>query len=176
MENSFKSYAVKVGIMMGIALAVVTIGIYSIDLNIFMNPWIWLITLLIIVGFGLAGAASPKKFNNGYASFKECFTGYVIAVAIGLAISTVISIILFTFIDPDAATELNNMVVESTEKMMVRFGAPEAEIEEAIAKLENNNQYSLGNQIKSYFTNLIFPLILGLIVSLIVKKSNPELD
>jgi len=53
---------------------------------------------------------------------------------------------------------------------MERFGAPEDQINEALRNMQDNNQFSLVNQLKGYAFQLVLYALLGLIVSLIVRE------
>ena len=111
---------------------------------------------------------------EGFLTFKEAFSAYFITVAVGIIISQVVSFILFNFIDPDAAKEIQQITIDSTVNMMEGFGAPAESIAEAVEKIENTDQFSVVSVLKSSAWSLVFQAVIGLIVALIMKKSNPD--
>ncbi len=176
MENTLRAKAKNFGIYMGLSLSLITVLIYVIDLSFFTSLWLMLINFLIILGFGIYSAASAKKEMGGFPSFKQVFTSYTITMALGLLISTIVGILIFTVIDPEAAATVKELSLESTEALMTKFGAPEAEIEKAMAQAAENDPFSITTQIKNYFGFLVFMLVIGLLVSLVFKKKDPSLE
>lgn len=174
MENNFKTKARDLGLLMGLSLTLITVFIYAFNLSLFTSLWIMLLNFIIILGFGVFSAASAKKIIGEFPTFKEIFTSYTITITIGLLISTIIGIFIFNIIDPGAAETVKELSLEESEKLMRRFGAPESEIEKALIEAEKNEPFSLVSQIKNYFGFLAFMLVIGLLVSLIFRKKNPN--
>ena len=81
--------------------------------------------------------------------------------------------ILFNVIDPQAAETLTELTIESTRKMMEGFGAPEAQINETLQQMQDENQFSILNQLKGYGFQLILYALIGLIVALIFREKEP---
>ncbi|MCK0178229.1 DUF4199 domain-containing protein [Flavobacteriaceae bacterium S0862] len=174
MEKSIKSSAINYGLYLGGALSLITIAIWFIDINLMANMWLGIFLLLAIIAFGVVSTAKSKSLNGGFLSFKEAFSSYFITVAIGIAISTIVSMILFNYVDPEAAKQIQQITVDMTVNMMEGFGAPAETIAEAVEKIESQNQYSLINTAKSLAWGFLFQAIIGLIVAAIMKKSNPD--
>lgn len=174
MDKTLRSKAVNYGLYMGLTLTLITVLIYAFDLSLFTSLWLMLGNLIIILVFGVLSGASAKKIMGGYPSFKQVFTSYTITMAVGLLISTLVGMLLFNVVDPEAAEVVKELSIESTEAMMKRFGAPEAQIEEAITAAEEQDPFSIGTQVKNYFGFLAFMLVIGLLVALIMKKKDPN--
>lgn len=174
MENSIKSSAINYGLYLGAALALVTVAIYAIDLSLMVNMWLGILLILVIVGFGVVSTAKSKGILEGFLSFKQAFSSYFITVVVGITISTIVSALLFNFIDPDAAIQMKEMTIETTIKMLEGFGAPPETIAEAVEKIENQNQFGIGALIQNLIWSFVIQAILGLIVAAIMKKSNPD--
>ncbi|ULC58874.1 DUF4199 domain-containing protein [Flaviramulus sp. BrNp1-15] len=174
MEKSIKSLAVNWGLYLGITLVVFTILGY-VNLDLFTKWWFGISMLILIIVFGIISAMKSKGLLGGFISFKNAFTSYFITIALGLAISTVVSIIIFNFIDPEAAITLKEKILDSTVEMMKGFGAPEEAIAEAVEKMEaEDNMFSIGKTLQNFIFQLIGYIIVGLIVALVVKKNNPD--
>ncbi|WP_347925312.1 DUF4199 domain-containing protein [Pontimicrobium sp. SW4] len=174
MENSIKSSAINYGLYLGGILSLITVAIWFININLMANMWLGISLLLAIIAFGVVSTAKSKSIQEGFLTFKEAFSSYFITVAIGIAVSLLVSMILFNFIDPEAAKEIQQITVERTISMMEGFGAPAEAIAEAVEKIENQNQYSVVNTLKGLAWACLFQAIIGLIVAAIMKKSNPD--
>ena len=131
---------------------------------------------LVIIAFGIVSTAKAKGILGGFINFKQAFSSYFITIAIGIIISTVVSVLLFNVIDTEAAEILKEKIIESTTKMMEGFGAPQTEIDKAIGKMEDQNQFGALSQLKSIAFQLIFYAVIGLIVALSFKKIDPNAE
>ncbi|MEM7186825.1 MAG: DUF4199 domain-containing protein [Bacteroidota bacterium] len=171
---SFKKSATNYGLILGGVLAVTVALLYSISLESLTKWWLGIILFLVSLVFGIISVGKAKSILGGFISFKQAFTSYFITIVIGLGISVLTSILIFNVVDPGAAEYLNEQIVEITRSMMERFGAPESEIDKAIADLEGKNNYSMGNQLQSFFFQIIFYSVFGLLVALIMKRKDPN--
>ncbi|VAV84220.1 hypothetical protein MNBD_BACTEROID02-799, partial [hydrothermal vent metagenome] len=124
MEKSIKSSAINYGVYLGGLLALITVLIYAININLMVNMWIGIVLLIVIVGFGIVSTAKSKSLFEGFLSFKQAFSSYFITVAVGIAISTAVSAILFNFIDPEAAEVIKEKTVETMIAMLEGFNTP----------------------------------------------------
>ena len=176
MENSIKSSAINYGLYLGAFLALFTVIGYALNLELLVNFWLTLLLLpIIIIVLGIVSTAKSKSLLNGFLSFKQAFSSYFITVAIGILISTVVSIIIFNFIDPDAANTLKELIVEKTINFMEGMGAPAESMAEAVENIESQDTFGFGTQLKSLAQSLVFFAVIGLIVAAIMKK-NPETE
>jgi len=87
-------------------------------------------------------------------------------------IATVVGIAIFTYIDPEAATYLNEQILLVTKQTMERFGMPQEAMEAALEEAATKDNFSLGMQSQAFVFRLAFYAVVGLIVALIVKKTN----
>ncbi|MBJ6367644.1 DUF4199 domain-containing protein [Snuella sedimenti] len=174
MEKTLKSIASNYGLYLGALLALLTVLAYAINIELLTNMWYGIFILFAIITFGIISVGKIKQHLNGFASFKQAFTGYFVTVVIGLAISTLVSYLLFNFIDTGAADVLKEKTVEKTVQMLESFNTPQETIAEAVNNIESQNQYSLGNIIKGLAGYLVFFSIIGLIVAAAMKKTNPD--
>lgn len=171
---STKQSSLQYGLILGGILSLITVLMYALNTELFTEWWIGILTLVIVIAVGIVSTAKAKSLLGGYMTFKEAFSAYFITIAVGLAISTVVAILIFTVVDPDLATFLNERTIEMSREFMERFGTPEAEMEKALAELEGVNNFSVINQLKSYVFNLIFMSVIGLLVALIMKQKDPN--
>ncbi len=176
MEKSLKSIATNYGLYLGTLLALITVLAYAIDIGLLTNMWVGIFILIVIIVFGIISVAKTKQAQNGFASFKEAFTSYFITVLLGLLISTLVSYLLFNFIDTDAAEVLKQKTIEQTVQMLEGFNSPTDVIDQTVEQIESQNQYSLGNIAKGLAGYLVLFSIIGLIVAAAMKKSNTDAE
>ncbi|MFL0353617.1 DUF4199 domain-containing protein [Xanthomarina sp. GH4-25] len=176
MEKTLKSLSINNGLILGLILSVITVLMYAINLDLFTKWWVGIILFLLALGIGVYSAIKVKQQQQGFLSFKQAFSAYFITIAVGSFISTIIGIVIFTFVDPDAATYLNEQILIMTKEAMEGFGAPQETIQNALMEAEKKNNFALIEQLKAFVWRLLFYCIFGLIVALIVKKNNPETE
>jgi hypothetical protein len=174
METSTKSSAINFGLYLGGLMALITILGYALYLDLLTKWWLGIILFIVIIVSGILSALKSKRMQDGYITFKDAFSSYFITVAIGIIISMVISIIIFNFVDPDAAIALKEKTIEATIQMMRNFNAPEEAVAQTLEQMEaQKNQFSIAPQLQSNAIFLVIQAVIGLIVALIVKR-DPE--
>lgn len=176
MTQAVKKNGLNYGIIIGVISVVVTTLMYVIDLNLFSKWWIGIILFLINLILGIVAIAKTKSALGGFISFKEAFTTFFIAMAIGGLISALYMFILFNFIDPEAKDVIMQNIKEMTADMMNGMGAPSEDIRKTIEEMEKTDNFSLISQAKSYMWSLLFYIIIGLIVAAAMKKNKPEFE
>ncbi|MDG1715310.1 DUF4199 domain-containing protein [Lacinutrix sp.] len=171
METSTKSSAINYGLYLGGLMALTTILGYALYLDLLTKWWLGILLFIVIIVFGILSALKSKSIQNGVITFKEAFSSYFITVAIGIIISMVISILIFNFIDPDAAIALKEKTIDATIQMMRSFNAPEEAVAQTLEQMEaQKNQFSIAPQLQSNAIFLVIQAVIGLIVALIVKR------
>ncbi|MCF6308597.1 MAG: DUF4199 domain-containing protein [Flavobacteriaceae bacterium] len=175
-EISIKKSSVNYGLTLGAILGITTTLIYVVSIEMLTKWWLGIILFFIAIAVGIVSVAKSKDILGGFISFKEAFTSYFITIAIGLLINVIVGILIFVVIDPDAAVFLQEQIIEIARSMMESFGAPEEEINKAIAEMESTNNYSLGSQIQAYVTQLAIYSVFGLLIALIMKKKDPSFE
>ena len=174
MEPTTKSSAINNGLYLGAILALITVLVYAVNLDLFTEWWLGIILFIIVVAYGVVSAIKSRTILGGFISFKQAFTSYFITIAIGTLISTVVGIAIFTFIDPEAATYLNEQILLVTKQTMERFGMPQEAMQAALDEAAKKDNFSLGMQGQGFVFRLAFYAVIGLIVALIVKKTNDK--
>ena len=176
MDKTIKSIATNFGIYLGAILSAITVIAYATNLELLTEWWLGIGLFVMIIVFGIISISKSKHALGGYISFKEAFTAYFVTVLIGIVISSLVSIIIFNFIDPEAAITLKELVIEKSIEMMRGFNAPEESIAEALSQMEEApSQFAIGNVIQSLLIQLVIYSVIGLIISLIMKKTNEDL-
>jgi len=175
MEKSLKSSASSYGLYLALVLSALTIIGYAVYLDLFTKWWFGISQMLLVIVFGIVSAMKARKLMGGFISFKGAFTAFFITIAIGIVIPALLGLIIFNFVDPDAAMVLQEKIIESQTAMMESFGAPQESIDEAVRQMQaEENFFSIGNSLKSIAYQLVGFSIVGLIVALVVKKTDPN--
>ena len=174
MEPTPKSIAVNNGLYLGGILALISVLIYAVNLDLFTEWWLGIILFLVVVVYGVLTAIKSRTSLGGFISFKQAFTSYFITIAIGTLIATIVGIAIFTFIDPEAATYLNEQILLLTKQTMERFGMPQEAMQAALDEAAKKDNFSLGMQSQAFVFRLAFYAVIGLIVALIVKKTDDK--
>ncbi len=169
-----KKIALNMGLFLGLSLTLLITLIYVIDLNLITNSWVLFLNISIITAFSTISAYLYKKKLGGFISFKVSFTSFFISTAVGFFISTLFSIILFNIIDLEAKAIVTENVIKYTVEIMQKFGAPAKEINNTIDGLRISDPFGTLSQITGFFKNLVLYSIIGLIVSLIIKRVPPQ--
>lgn len=175
MEKSLKSSSINYGLYLGLSLVAYTVILYAFNIEMLVNFWMNLLVLpIVIIAFGVVSCAKAKSLLGGFMSFRQAFTAYFIPIAIGIIISTSITVVLFNFIDPDSAEYLKELTMSKTEAFMENMGAPADQIDIALNQMEEQETFAIGTQLRSLAQSLIFFTVIGLIVALIMKKKDPN--
>lgn len=177
MEKSLKSIATNYGLYLGVLLALISVIAYAVNLDLYTQVWFGLTLLAIIIIFGIISVIKIKKANDGFLSFKHTFSAYFITVLIGILISAIVSIIIFNFVDTEAATELQQKIMDSQVERLQSFNVPAEVIAETVEKMESQgNMYSIKNVLQSIVWQLLGFSVIGLIVAAAMKKNKPDTE
>ena len=174
MEQTTKSAAINYGVYLGAITSLITIIIYGVDIDLFTAPWLGIVLFIVVVAFGAVSALNSRKILGGFISFKQAFSSYFITIAVGTLMSSIVLIVIFTYIDPEAAIYLNEQVLIFTKETMERIGLPQEAIIAAIEEASKKDNFSLGAQTQAFVFRLVFYAVIGLIVGLIVKKTDSK--
>lgn len=169
-----KKNGITFGVIIGIVSALITATIYAVDLNLFTEWWIGVLSILTYLVLGIILLVKTKKELKGVFSFKDAFTTYFIAIVIGILISVLFNILLFNVVDPSAKETVNELIIKYTMNMMQKLGAPSSAINEAIAKMRENDPYSPIELLKGSLFSIGFSSIFGLILAAIFKSKSTQ--
>jgi hypothetical protein len=176
MNAIFKKNAINFGVISGLFGVLVTTLMYLIDLRLFVNMWIGFGMIAIYITIGCVLLSKSKKENQGVMTFKEGFTTYFLSALIGILISTVFNIVLFNYIDTAARDTVTEHLLDMQIGMMQKFGATQADINQAIVKIKESSQFSVKGQLFGICQGLIGSIIFGLILAAIFKSKSPSSD
>jgi hypothetical protein len=174
MNQIIKSKGINSGLVFGLVLILPVLYAYVIDPTFFVSFWNLGIALLAFFVHGFWVVGSLKKAQDGYITFKEAFSVFFIANAIGLFISVTMTILIFVVIDPELQNTVIELSIAKTTIILEDMGATTELLEKTINDIRKQDSYSIGIQLKSYFYSLIFASIFGALISLILQKKQEE--
>ena len=170
MNEIIKKNGISYGIITGVVSALITTLIYSIDLKLFTSMWVGFASIAIYIVIGVILLSKTKKELKGIFPFKDAFTTYFISAVVGILISVVFNIILFNFIDPSAKETIKELSIKYAVEMMQKFNTPTSAINEAVKKLQENDQFSVIELLKGSIFSIVFSALFGLLLALIFKS------
>lgn len=176
MNEIIKKNGIAFGIFSGVISILITTLIYVIDVNLFGSWWIGVVGILFSIVIACVLLSKTKKDLKGNFSFKEAFTTYFIMALIGILISTAFSILLFNFIDPSLKETIKEITIKNVVSVMEKFGGKAKDINEAIRKIQETDQFSIAAQLKGIATSLVVSSIFGLILAAIFKTKTANRD
>jgi hypothetical protein len=170
MNEIIKKNGISYGIITGVVSALITTSIYAIDLKLFTAWWVTVLSISFYIIIAMVLLTKTKKELKGIFSFKEAFTTYFISAVVGILISVAFNIILFNFIDPSAKDAIKDISIKYAVEMMHKFNAPSSAINEAVKKMQENDQFSIIELLKGSAFSIVFSSLFGLLLALIFKS------
>ncbi|MCX2745974.1 DUF4199 domain-containing protein [Mangrovivirga sp. M17] len=176
MKDTFISEGVKDGVIIGLIFTLLTVIIYVVDINFFGGLWyglgVFVLYLILLIIFN-------SRFRNGiggYWSFGEAFKYNFFLLLTGGIINTIVGILLFVVIDPNASQIIAENAVENTISIVEKMGGDVSEIEGQLDETYDNTieQFTLAGQLKSFGIAILVYAVIGAIFAAIFKKKKPQ--
>jgi hypothetical protein len=172
MATQTRNAGILYGLLGGLALVVITLGLYIGGVEYFLSPIAFSSYLVIIVIAVMAGIRQ-KKINGGYLTFSEALKVVFSTFAIAFFISTIFLYVLLNFIDIPFREALAQASLEKSAAMMKSFGMSADQVDKAMRDSANQNNYSIGKMLLGFAMSCIVFFIISLIIAAIIKKKNP---
>jgi hypothetical protein len=170
----------SIGIKYGLMLAAISSGYYLIaylfDEDLFANMVMGLVIMFVAFILLILSVVALKKQQGGYVTFKDAASVFTFSWIINVAVSIIVTILLFHVIDPELGGRVKELTIESTVSMLEKFGTPQEAMDEAIAKIEESDQFAIGEIFQGNLLSIVFALIMGLIVAAFFKKEKPVFE
>ncbi|MEY3941426.1 MAG: DUF4199 domain-containing protein [Schleiferiaceae bacterium] len=176
----------RIAINYGLLVSAVTVG-YTLVAYIINEVWLssqvggilMLLAMLVIPYFGVR---EFKKAHEGYATFREAFSAYVLPLIVSAVVGLAFNWLMHNVIDGELATRMGERVYERFAEMpeeqrkgvMTFMGvSTEAELKAESIKM-TVDQTTIMGMLKSTGAGIIMYAIVGLIVAAVAKKNRPE--
>jgi hypothetical protein len=182
MSEELKQHILKNGLTLGlveIALFVLTFmslidSIVGKDSSILLLVLVLLAPILFMIIFSIYQTINFRKSNGGYLSFKEAFTSCTGVLMAGGFIVLVFNLMLFSFIYPEFSNVMIDAQIEISITLLEFFNSPVEQIEESVALIEENSNFSPKIFVNSYIKSIILYTVFGLLVAAFTKKDKPK--
>jgi len=169
-----KKIVQKNGVFFGLIMAgisvLVCLGIYLIDYHLFLNPYIGIVELIIYAVLGILVVWTTRQKLGNAIIFKDAFTAYFIAGAIGSTVSVIFYILIFNVIAPEIQGPLKEASLEYSLKMSNSLNLTQEQIDNMIVQARNANPYSVGEYISGWAIKLIGQAMYGAFLALIFRN------
>ncbi len=151
------------GLIIGFASIIYNVILYMLDQN--LNQALGYVGILITLVLLILGIRSFRDIRGGVLPFGPAFTFGIVAVVVSGVIGTIYGYILWTVIDPDILTKMQELQME---KMLER-GLPEEAVNQAMNMTSRFMKPGLMAAM-GLAGSLFFGAIISLIVAAIFKR------
>jgi len=169
---------VKWGIYLGIASIAVTLIMYLVNPMWMFQSKAMLFGLAVTIAFLVMAGSEKREDLGGYASFGQIFPTLFIACIISAVVSLIFNYVMMNFIDPGLIDVQKEAAMESSRWMMEKMGVDGDAMDEAMAAteeaLEEQDIAGVGQVFKGLIASAVIGAIISAIMSLFLKKKNPE--
>lgn len=163
------------GVVGGISLIFLNVITYVAGPSVLFSWWNSVLQLAVFIAIATFAGLEVKKQQGGYISFKEALKPIFTAFIIGTAILTVYQYVLYKYIDPKLVDALKDNLLESTEKWMHKFKAPQEEIDKQLDELSKTDfNVGIKKSFMDFLKGIIFYFAIAAIISLIIRKKPAE--
>ena len=171
MTDSIKKTGFTYGIALGLVLTTITCYIHFFDLKLITNVWLGVLTLGLIVLFGILSILKTKSNLGGLITFKEAFSSFFYTMITSSIISCLTLIILYSvIISPETKAIIKERTVEFNLKIMKQINSTPSEINAAKVSFKESDPFSVYQTISSSVKYLMRDCIIGFLVALIFRN------
>ena len=174
MNPTIKNIAIKYGSIFGALNVLYILYAYIIDKTIFTMAGPGILIFFIGIGIYVFAISKVKQSQGGYATFKDVFSTYIISGVVATAIGSGFNILLFGVVDPEFASEIMELIIDTTLDKLEGSGMSDDQITEIIDKVQGSEPFGILGQLKSAAFSIMFNAVVGLIVAAAMKKNNPD--
>ena len=164
------------GLIFGIIATVYSFGIYAIDETLFTKWWLSILLFLVSLFFFISAMVKTRKELGGFITFRESFSAFMIAAIIYLGMSTAANLLLFQVVDTELGDRVKERMIVQTTEWFEKMNMPEEAIDEAITKMEEDDQFGVATQLKNILYAIMFFAVIGAISAAIIKRNKPMFE
>jgi len=176
MNNELNITGLKHGAILGVIGSILAFLLISVSRDLYMSIsglGIPLLTLILLIVIGIK--ERKEKFDNSL-NYLAAFVYASIALFIMGNISSLTSVTILNYVDPEIQNILLKEGMADAEKTFRMFGLDEGDIDEQMinleAQLKNSFQYS--SILTNSWAQLLSALFFGTIAAFFIRKSQPD--
>lgn len=164
----------KYGIISGLLMAIITFILYAVDPLLMFQLWLNAVYFGIMVVCMVLAVRDYRQQLGGYLSFKQALQPAFVTTIIMALVSSLVTYLLYNFIDPNLSSLLKEWTMEFTYDMMESMNAPEEVLEKAMNDLEKEDfTFGIAKISQGMIFSIIAGFILASIVAAIMKRKKP---
>jgi len=180
-KNTLFSSALKSGLIIGVVSIVVFIIMYVADIKpvgIMMPILIMIVSLAISITILVFLFKKYRTLLGGFISFRDAFLYCLIALVIGLLVSTIFTFLFIHFIEPDYYKNIMDAQKVWMENYLSGKGLSEEQMAQTLDKIDEQaaSMGSISSTLKNLLGGVIVSGIIALIVGAIMKKKPDVFD
>jgi len=166
-----------------LALIIIVLGITMFMVSylgdpafMFKNFWIGFIyQWLLPIALGVYAINGARKANGGFITYKTALGVSALGLILGTAAVVLFNALMYNVIDTDFKALMEEETLQFTYDILEKFGADDAQVEKAIAELEQRDSFGMMSQFKGLTIVSVFYLVLSLVLAAVMKKNEPVL-
>jgi len=162
------------GLIAGLIITVITLCQYLGGMKWFDSP-VGYLSYLLLTAFAVAAALKKRKNDEGFIEFSNALKVTFTVFVIGLLVQTVFAYILFNFIDTDFREAVRVRDEINSEKFLRKLNYSQSRIDESIEIGRKFDRFSIVGTTLGYAISCIISFVFCLLISLIIKRSKPQL-
>jgi Protein of unknown function (DUF4199) len=154
----------------GLYNAVLSIATFLINIYVFpLNGWIQFVIFSLSIYFCKLAIDEVRVSQGGYSTYGDAFTNIFLIFLLSLIATAIISILVYSVIDPDTYLVFLEQQKEAGSWILDAFGINN---EEAMEKMEEeaSKPFSVGSYVLNMIFGTIGVAILAAIVALFFRK------
>ncbi|MBL0103933.1 MAG: DUF4199 domain-containing protein [Bacteroidetes bacterium] len=176
MEQSLKQYVIRHGLIVGFVQTILYYLIYFLDQASLVDWIVGMLFLLLIIAYPIVVSVRYRKANEGFLPFKDAFYMVFGITFIRSLVVLAFTLLLFFVIDTELGAHMKEMVLQKTSAMMEKFNTPQEAREDALRKIQEEDQFGLNKQLISMVWTTIMSVVFALLVALTIRKDKPIFD
>ena len=176
-KSSNLSNGLTFGLIAGLIFCISLFIRYNItSTNVIMTLAISLLFYFVVIGVFVFCGLTRKKQLGGYLELKDAFQTIFIAVLIAELIYVIFNFIYLKFIDPGYLDRLKTAMEKFFENSGMSDEQKEKQIEMMEERIAKQKNAAFGQIALVYLIGVAISGVVGLIISLIIRKKKPVFD
>lgn len=171
MIDIIKKTGLNNGLILGFLLILLSSYIHFYNIDLLVNVWFGVTTLLLTVIFGIISISVCKSNFNGQITFKEAFSTYFVTILVGNILSFLFLIVLYYgILSPETKETIKQTMIDFNINLMKQNLAPTKTIDEAVAMYQKFDPFAFSEVFTASVKYLLRDCLIGLLVALIFRN------
>ncbi len=188
MEKIIKTNGLYYGLVLGFLLIFPVLLGYTVNISFLISYWTVGYNFIVVILLGILAIVFTRKALGGFINFKKAFTTYFIVILTSFILSFLFKALLFNVIDKNFSEIVKKEQIEfiysQRDWVVSKLGqSPQEDIDELydkydeeVEKIQSSEPNNFEELAKQLLASIAIFLLIGLIISLILKKKEPEFN